>query len=529
VKAATLSSIGPAEVIRGLLRPEAYAHPVDTIELKETHGAWVVLAGQYAYKLKKPVDFGFFDYSTSERRTADAEAEVRLNRRLTPSTYLGLVDVVERDGRIHVGGEGRVLERAVWMRRLPEAGMLTTLLRQGAVSSRLIRRIARLMAGFHRDAPTGPGVNEFGEQPNLAANWRENFDQMGPYVGVTVPADQLEAIKRYVERFLESRRELLDRRVAQGRIRDGHGDLHAGSICIVDREIVVFDCIQFSARYRCADVAAEVAFLSMDLDHVGRADLGWAFVDEYVKRSGDNELADLLEFYKCYRAFVRGKVLSLRLGQRTLSEDERQNVTGQARFYFDLATAYTDSILRPRLVVMSGLPASGKTTLARALASRLGLVYLSTDVTRKRRAGMQSTDRAPAAFGAGLYQADATRATYAQLRRETVRWLRRGVSVVLDGTFGSPHQRDLARELALRHHAGFSLVVTACDEATTRSRIEDRQQDPANVSDATWTTYEAMRRAYSAPDEVPDDEKFIDLSGGDDADGVVALLLTGSD
>jgi aminoglycoside phosphotransferase family enzyme len=336
------ASTGPdaEEVVRGLLRPDAFPHPAEAIELKETHGAWVVLAGPYAYKLKKPVNFGFFDYSTRDRRDADAEAEVRLNSRLAPSIYLGVVDVVERDGEFFIGGEGRVLERAVWMQRLPEAGMLTELLARGEVSERLVRSIARQLAAFHRTAATGSGVNEHGAPATIEANWLENFEQTRPYAGITIAPEDLTRIERYVTAFLGGQRGLLERRVAEGRIREGHGDLHAGSICVADGRIVIFDCIQFSARYRCADVAADVAFLAMDLDHVERQDLSRAFVDEYVRRSADAELRRLLPFYKCYRAFVRGKVLSLRLGQSDVPEEERRNLTLQARAYFRLATTY---------------------------------------------------------------------------------------------------------------------------------------------------------------------------------------------
>jgi aminoglycoside phosphotransferase family enzyme len=329
-------------MVRSLLRPEAFPHPADGLELKETHGAWIILAGPYAYKLKKPVNLGFFDYSTPELRAADAEAELRLNRRLAPSMYLGIVDVVERDGRFFIGGEGRPVERAVWMRRLPEEGMLTALLARREASPDLMRRIARILADFHRAAPTGPGVDEYGAPANIEANWRENFEQTRQFVGAVLRADQLRAIERYVVGFRADRRALLDRRVTEGRIRDGHGDLHEGSICLVDGEVVIFDCIQFSARYRCTDVAAEVAFLAMDLDHAARPDLRREFADEYIRRSGDRELPDLLAFYQCYRAFVRGKVLSLQLIQPGSGAQPRPDLADQAREYFDLAATYVE-------------------------------------------------------------------------------------------------------------------------------------------------------------------------------------------
>ncbi len=290
----------PAHLVNDLLQPEAYPHHVDSVELRETHGAWVFLAGPYAYKLKKPVNFGFFDYSTRALRDADADAEVRLNRRLAPSVYLGVVDVVERDGTVHMGGDGRTIEHAVWMRRLPEEGMLTALLEHKQASPQLVQRIARIIARFHTRAATGPGL-------------------------------------------LRDKCDLLEQRIAEGRICEGHGDLHAGSICVAGGRIVIFDCIQFSARYRCADVAAEVAFLAMDLDHAGRTDLSSAFVEEYVRCSRDEELRVLLPFYKSYRAFVRGKVVSLRLGQDDITEEERRDLKILARSYFDLASGYAKS------------------------------------------------------------------------------------------------------------------------------------------------------------------------------------------
>jgi hypothetical protein len=507
-----------------MLRPEAYPHAADDLELHETHGAWVILAGSYAYKVKKPVDFGFFDFSTAERRAADAEAELRLNRRLAPSVYLDVVDVVERDGRIFVGGRGGVLERAVQMRRLPADGMLTALLQRGAVTPTLVRRIARTMASFHASAATGPGIDEHGGYATLVENWKENFDQITRFVDESIPSWELAAIRGYVEHTLSSQRARFERRVAEGRVRDGHGDLHAGSICLDGDDLVIFDCIEFSARYRCADVAAEVAFLAMDLDHNARPDLGWAFVGEYVRRSGDRELVDLLDFYRCYRAFVRGKVLSLRLAETDLTAAERTSIVAEARAYFDLATSYAGGFPRPMLIAACGLPATGKSTLAAELARRLGMMVISTDVVRKRRAGLRPDDRAGAAFGTGLYRPATTQNTYAALRRMAATWLDRGISVVLDGTFGDRRQRQLARQTAQHTGACFHLVQTTCDEAIVRERLQKRERDPARASDATWQVYEQMQRTFVAPDELPPSERSTDDTGGAGADEIIRRL-----
>jgi aminoglycoside phosphotransferase family enzyme len=334
-------------MIAGLLRPEAFPHPAEDIVLHETHISWVILAGPFAYKVKKPVNLGFLDFTTRERRRADCDDEVRLNRRLCPDVYLGVVDIVERDGAYVVGGPGTPVEPAVWMRRLPEQGMLPRLLARGAVGVPVIRQIARQLAAFHAAAATGPGVDEYGDVATIQANWDENFAQLARFIGPTIPKAPHARIVQFVSRFLSEQREVLVQRATEGRIREGHGDLHAASICVEGRRIHLFDCLEFEPRFRCSDVAAEVAFLAMDLDHSGRADLAAEFVDEYVRRSGDEGLRTVLDFYKCYRAYVRGKVRCLRLDQPGLSAEERSRVESEAQAYFELGWAYAGGLVSP--------------------------------------------------------------------------------------------------------------------------------------------------------------------------------------
>ena len=329
-------------LVRALLGPEAYAHPTEALSLRETHASWVILAGAYAYKVKKPVDLGFLDFSTIQRRVTDCVEEVRLNRRLCPDVYLGVVDVVMRDGTYFLGGPGRSVEPAVWMRRLPESGMLPNLLARGQVDTQLVQRIARHLADFHATATTGPGVDEFGSLATVRANWDESFVQMAPFLGRTISEETDAAIATYVHRFLSEQAALLERRVADGRIRDGHGDLHAASICVEPERLHFFDCLQFAPRFRCADVAAEVAFLAMDLEHYGRADLAATFADAYVRASGDEGVFRLLDFYVCYRAYVRGKVRSLRLAQMSPGSSGAEKLARDAGVYFDLALAHAE-------------------------------------------------------------------------------------------------------------------------------------------------------------------------------------------
>ncbi len=499
-------AIARPRVLQALLQPTAYPHAAGDIRLHETHMSWVVLAGRYAYKLKKPVDLGFVDFTTVERRAAACMEEVRLNRRLSPDLYLGVVWIVERRGEFFVGGKGRPVEPAVRMRRLPEEGMLPHLLVRRAVGPRLMRRLGVSLASFHATAATGPGVDEWGSPEAVRRNWDESFDQTAAFEPPVLPSEARAAVADYVRQFLEAQGPLLARRVAEGRIRDGHGDLHAGNVCVEGTHVRLFDCLEFTPRFRCADVAAEVAFLAMDLDHYGRADLGAAFVDAYERASQDADLLVLLDFYRCYRAFVRGKVLGLRLLQNGRTPEETTALVDDASAYFELARAYADRARHPGdrlLVAVMGLPASGKTTLARALAGRLGLVHLSSDVIRKELAGLRPTEHVEEAFGKGLYGATMTRLTYAALLRRAGRWLRRDQSVVLDATFGRPTHRAALIQLARRSRARLVVLHCRADEALLRARLATHTTAPASVSDARPELWPALRAAFTEPVELP--------------------------
>jgi aminoglycoside phosphotransferase family enzyme/predicted kinase len=487
-----------------LLRPEAFTHRATDIQLRETHISWIILAGEYAYKIRKPVNFGFLDFSSVEKRLADCEAEVALNRRLCPDLYLGVVYVVECDGRLAVGGRGRQIEPAVQMRRLPESAMLPNLLQRHAADARSMERIAHQLADFHAVARTGSEVNEYGSTGAICANWDENFGQTANCPEDVLPASHRAAIHNFVETFLAANATQFQQRVGAGRVRDGHGDLHAGSVCLLRRRVYLFDCIEFNARFRCADVAAEVAFLAMDLDHYGRADLSHAFVSAYVRYSGDRGLLQLLAFYKCYRAYVRGKVLAFRLADRQLDAAERECVTRDAHAYIDLALTYAQPLARPVLVLTMGLPASGKTTLARNLAARLALVHLSSDIVRKSLVGMRPVEHAADAYEQGLYTRRMSQRTYSMLRRMAARWLRRGQSVVVDATYGKPAERAALRQVARGCGACLVVVVCRAGDALLQARLAARENDRDSVSDARLALWPALRRAYVEPTEMPD-------------------------
>jgi aminoglycoside phosphotransferase family enzyme len=307
----------------------------------QTHISWVVLAGPFAYKLKKPVALGFLDFSTLEKRHDVCRREVELNRRLCPWVYLGVLPIyAEKDS---ASGGRTVVDYAVQMRRLPDDRMLDVLLERDQVTAAEIEAIADLLAGFHATAATGPGIDEHGATAAVRANVAENTRQTRPFIGRTLDARAWELVSGACARFLERRTTLFERRMAEGRIRDGHGDLHASNVCLTE-PIAIFDCIEFNDRFRYGDVAAEVAFLTMDLELNGRPDLASAFVDRYVSASGDDGLRDVLDFYLCYRAYVRGKVESLSLDEPGFSAEAYESATLRARRYFALAERYAERL-----------------------------------------------------------------------------------------------------------------------------------------------------------------------------------------
>jgi len=327
------------EFVQALLKPEAYPDKVEGVELVQTQISFAFLTGEYVYKVKKPVDFGFLDFTTLEKRRFYCQQEVSLNRRLCDETYLDVVPINREGDDFRVEGSGEVFEYAVKMRQLPRQRMMDSLLQSGQVTPEMLRGVAEKLVEFHRRAGLSEELAVLGGLDSVTRNVEENFVQTEGYIGRTISREQYEHIKDYTYSFIEGNRPLFDGRVKEGRIKDCHGDLHAAHICFSDG-ICIFDCIEFNDRFRYTDVANEIAFLAMDLDCYSRPALARSFVDAYVDISGDWELLKLLDFYKCYRAYVRGKVEGFKLDDPHISEEEKTRVLALARRYFELAESY---------------------------------------------------------------------------------------------------------------------------------------------------------------------------------------------
>ena len=494
--------------IAALLSPSVYPHPVDQVELIQTHISYVFLAGDYVYKVKKPVDMGFLDYTTLDKRRFYCEEEVSLNRRLCSDAYLGVVAIRSRDGQVTLDGpDGEILDYAVKMKRLPQERMMEQLLEEGAITSEMLEGLTGRLAGFHRSSETGSEIESVGGLEAVSTNWRENFEQSEPYIGRTLSRDQWERIRNYVDGFLERNRWLLEQRVQEGRIRDCHGDLRTNAVCFEDG-ICVFDCIEFNKRFRYCDVASDLAFLAMDIDFRGQPALSDEMVGLYLAQSLDTTLPLVLHFYKCYRAFVRGKVDGFQLDQPEIPLEQQAKAAAGARRYFDLAERYASRTVPPTLLTMVGVTGSGKSYLAYALASRLGAAVISSDVVRKKLAGLEPAQSQVEAIDSGIYSAEMTARTYDEMLRQAAAFLEKGFPVILDASYLQREKRQEARAFAERMGVRFLAVECLADESLVRARLQRRRSAVWSASDGRWEVYEAQMTRAEPLSELAEAERL---------------------
>ncbi len=322
-----------------LLNPETYPDRPQAIKFIETHISVLFLTGNYVYKVKKPVNFGFLDFTSLEKRKYYCEQEVKLNRRLSPDIYLGVETINKEGNRILFGGRGELLEVAVKMKQIPEEFLMDKLLEKKQVTSKMIESVSEKLVQFYFMAETNDRIKSFARPERVKQDTDENFGQTEKYIQVSISREVYEEIKKRTNDFFKTKTDTFNQRIATDRIRDCHGDLRLEHI-FWGKEVSIFDCIEFNERFRYTDVAADIAFLAMDLDYHNREDLSEHLIRAYIGESGDHELMEVLDFYKCYRAYVRGKVESFRLDDPHIPEEEKKEALERARKYFNLAYRY---------------------------------------------------------------------------------------------------------------------------------------------------------------------------------------------
>lgn len=484
----------------------------------------MLLAGERVYKLKKAHDFGFFDYSTPTLRQQFCAQEVLLNARLAPQVYQGVAPVLAGPGetlrfgptfppdQIPAPGASmqgaQVIDYAVVMQRLPAEATLASRVAAGTATPALLGAVASPLAQFHTSIPTTRAISDFGSLRVIGGNWEENFAQMRPYIGRVLDQATFERISLYIHEFLASRAEFFQTRVRAGHIRDCHGDLRLQHIYILehadDLTIYVIDCVEFNERFRYSDVAAEIAFLTMELDAAGCADLSRAFVDAYVALTDDQALYELLPFYACYRACVRGKVLALQLDQPEVPASQRANAQQEASAFFTLAARYASGPTRPTLLLVGGLMGTGKSTLAGLLSKATGWTLISSDVVRKQLAGVDAAMPQVHAFSEGLYSPAWHARVYQALLDQASALLSCGRSAILDATFAQRAYRHAAAQEASMYGANLVFLECQAPREVTLARLARRwqarlAQQPglaSAASDARPELYDAQAEAW---------------------------------
>jgi hypothetical protein len=489
-------------MIRGLLRPDVYSHETDSIRLVETHCAWVILTGQYVYKIKKPVNFGFLDYSTLEKRHFYCEEEVRLNRRFAPDIYLNVVTITGTPACPQPGGDGEVLDYAVRMRQFPDNGLLSQLAARHALDATHIDQLVHTVSDFHSNASRATAADSFGDPARIHHWARENYQHIQPLLTAADNPETVEQLRQWCEDEYAGLTGLLQARRVSGAIRECHGDLHLGNITLIDGRVTPFDCIEFNPELRWIDVFSEIAFLLMDLDDVGQAQYANRFLNGYLQATGDYAGLGVLRYYLVYRAMVRAKVAVLRRQQTEKGSGDYHHATAELRQYLDLALGY---ITRDRtvMVITYGLSGSGKSTVARDLCEHSGMIQLRSDVERKRLAGLSATDTSRSGTGTGLYTADRTTNTYQHLGTLAKTVLAAGYSVVVDATFLKREHRDHFRALAAATGTPFQILECVADNSELERRIQSRN---AGRSDASEATLEVLHAQQYSNEPLADDE-----------------------
>ena len=474
-------------IIAGMRNPLAYPHPAGRIEHIETHISHVLLAGDYAYKLKKAVDLGFLDFSTLARRRFFCDEELRLNRRLAPRIYLDLVPIAGSPDSPRVDGEGEVLEYAVRMRRFDQDGLLTRL----PVTQVLADRIAEQVAEFHATVPAVEQDSAYGTPDALLVPMLANFEKIRAHLKAEATLNRLQRLEGWTRKRHHALRAILERRRRAGRIRECHGDMHRGNIALVEGELIIFDGIEFNPALRWIDTMSELAFLVMDLEEAGKADRARGLLNRYLEISGDYEGLLVLDFYKVYRAMVRAKVTAIRLAQADLEPEETARALDDYERYVALAEGYTATGAQG-LVIAHGVSGTGKSKLAMDLRQRLPLIHVRSDIERKRLFGLGAQERSGSKTRTDMYSPAANDRTYTRLHELAALILDAGYSPLIDATFLEASRRKPFLDLAAETGRPCTILELTAPEEVLRRRVVDREARGLDPSEAGAAVLEAQ-------------------------------------
>ncbi|KGF71719.1 hypothetical protein DO97_15970 [Neosynechococcus sphagnicola sy1] len=476
-------------LIQQMLQPGFYPHLVtEPIQLLQTHVSYVLLTGDYAYKLKKPVNFGFLNFSTLEQRQHFCTEELRLNQRGAGNLYLAVLPITQAGSQFQLEGPGETVEYTLKMRQFPQEGLFLHRFEQGLLTTVEMEELGRVVAAFHAQSQTSAYIDSFGEISQIRAAIDENYQQTEKYVGGPQTQAQYQATRHFTDEFFAGRQAFFASRIQNHWIRECHGDLHLRNICVWNHQILLFDCIEFNEPFRFVDVMYDVAFTVMDLEARHRPDLGNAFLNTYIEQTGDWEGLQALPLYLSRQAYVRAKVTSFLLDDPTIPAAMKQEAEQTAAHYYRLAWEYT----QPRtgqLIIMAGLSGSGKSTTARHLARQIGGIHIRSDAVRKHLGGITPQERG----GSELYTPEMTQKTYDRLLELGILLATQGFSVILDAKYDRQGLRSAAIAEAQAHKLPLKLFYCTAPLNVLEERLHQRTGD---IADAT---VEVLAQQYFEP------------------------------
>ncbi|MGB5156915.1 AAA family ATPase [Desulfobacterium sp. N47] len=486
----------PAGLISALMNPDLYDHAVTDCKLIETHASWIILTGTYAYKIKKPVNLGFLDFSTLEKRHFLCKEELRLNKRLAPGLYLELITITGSEAKPLLNGIGGPIEFAVKMVQFPQEVQFDRMLAKGELTVRHIDAIARLIADFHKKTAVAPKKSEYGDLEHIRKPVENNFIQIRKNIknGNNILIDELEG---WCKSAFERLKQTFIQRKAEGFIRECHGDMHLRNIAWINNSPVAFDCIEFDPNLRWIDVISEIAFLIMDIEARKHPQLAKCFLNNYLEKSGDYPGLCVLPYYVVYRALVRAKIASIRAKQQGISEEEKTEAENEFINYLRLAKRCTKAV-SPKLIITRGLSASGKSTVTRQLIEQMYAIRIRSDVERKRIFGISTEDNSKASYCENIYTSGATKQTYDKLAVLAEKVLDAGYSVIVDAAFLKFEERNRFRILAESKKAPYIILEFLATHDTLRKRIIKREKE---VSDADLPVLEQQISFWQPLDE----------------------------
>ena len=492
-------------LIQQMLQPGFYPHGVtEPVHLIQTHISFVLLTGDYTYKIKKPVNFGFLDYSTLAKRQHFCTQELLMNQRTAPEIYLEVLPIIQTGDSFQLGSNLPAItsaeiavEYVLKMREFPQDSLLLSLLERGLLTEQLMADLGREVAKFHSTAISNSYIRQFGEVSQIRTAIDNNYLISEKYIGGPQTQTQYQETKDYTDEFFANNPELFNRRIANNKIRECHGDLHLRNIALWQDKILLFDCIEFNEQFRFVDVMYDVAFTVMDLESRGRRDLGNTFLNTYIEQTGDWEGLQLLPLYLSRQAYVRAKVTSLMLDDPAISTAQKAEISQTAAHYYKLAWQYT----KPRqgkLTLMSGLSGSGKSTAGRYLARHTGAIHIRSDAVRKHLGGIPLNERG----GEDLYSDEMTAQTYGRLLELGIILADRGWDVILDAKFDRQNLRTDAINQAQSHGLPLQIIYCTAPIEVLRERLQQRRGDIADATAELLSSQQAGFQPFTELEQI---------------------------